>query len=267
MRDRAKELRLGLVQCDLKSNDIAGNLAYVSSVVEAKASLCDVLVFPETLTTAFSSSAYDYVDKWGEEGQVYQTIKGLAQQYQVAIAGSYLTKEVDGKAYNRFFLFDEEGSCQYQDKRHLFALGGESKHIQPAKERKVLSYKGWEIFPIICYDLRFPVWIRNIGGDEYDLILCVANWPKARRLVWQTLLKARALENLAYVVGVNRIGVDEQKLVYSGDSMAVSPRGAELATCQEEKEDIQIVTLDYEAVADLRKKFPVWQDADSFVLK
>ncbi len=267
MRDRAKELRLGLVQCDLKSNDIASNLAYVRSVVEAKASLCDLLIFPETLTTAFSSSAYDYVDEWGEEGQVYQTIKGLAQKYQVAISGSYLTKDEEDKVFNRFFLFDEEGICQYQDKRHLFALGGESEHIQATKERKILSYKGWKIFPLVCYDLRFPVWIRNVGGYEYDLILCVANWPKARRLVWQTLLKARALENLAYVVGVNRVGVDEQKLIYSGDSMALSPRGEELVSCLEEKEDIQIVTLNYQAVEDLRKKFPVWQDADSFIIK
>ncbi len=267
MTSRKHNLRLALVQCDLKSNDVEANLQTLSSVVEAYASACDLIVLPETFTTAFSASAYDFADRWGEEGLVYSKLKALAQEYKVGIAGSYLTYESKEQTYNRFFLFDEEGQCQYQDKRHLFALGGEAEALVPSRERKVFDFKGWKIFPLICYDLRFPVWIRNVGGAEYDLILCVANWPKARRAVWQTLLKARAIENLAFAVGVNRVGVDQQGLTYSGDSLAISPRGDELCRCRDEIDEVQIATLNYEDVEDLRRKFPVYQDADTFVIK
>lgn len=257
-------LRIGIVQCSIVSNDIASNLVYVAQTVESYASQADLLVFPETITTGFTADASDYADAW-ESGAVYSRLKSLAVEYGVAIAGSYLVQDAHER-FNRFFIFDEDGRVQWQDKRHLFSLGGEPNMVRPAKERRILSYRGWTILPTICYDLRFPVWCRNVG-NEYDILVCVANWPKARREVWQTLLRARAMENLSYCIGVNRIGEDASGLIYTGDSALIDPRGRVLAFCPEGAEAVALYEIEYTPLADLRTKFPVWQDADTFTLQ
>lgn len=257
------KLRIALVQCDIKDLSIAENLQTIEQAVELWAGRADLLVFPEAITTGFSKEAYQYAEPWGE-GLVYDKLCSLSQQYGMGLCGSYFVRD-NGATYNRFLLIDG-AEVQYQDKRHLFSLGGEPDMVQACKERKVLHFRSWRIMPLVCYDLRFPVWSRCVGND-YDAIICVANWPRGRREVWKTLLKARAMENLAYIIGVNRVGQDKSNLQYLGDSVAYNPRGEALVSCAEGKAVSELVELDYQPLEELRRKFPVWQDADLFEIK
>lgn len=256
-------LKLALVQCPIVGRAPRANLDFMAKTIGDYAQTADLIIFPETITTGFLPDAADYAEAW-EQGVVYRELQALARQYQVAICCSYLVVADTHKA-NRLVLFEPDGTVQWQDKRHLFSLGGEPDMIVPANERKLLTYRGWRIMPTICYDLRFPVWCRNVD-NEYDLLLCLANWPKPRREVWTTLLKARAMENIVYCVGVNRIGTDETGLIYTGDSAVIDPRGRAIASAGEGQSEVILAEIAYEPLADLRQKFPVWQDADSFTL-
>lgn len=255
------ELRVAAVQCPILWNEPESNLRYIEEQLHGQGT-ADLLVFPETILTGFSATAADYADR---EGRQLEELSRLARHYGKALAGSLLTT-LEGQLYNAFFLIDEEGQVQLQPKRHLFAPGGERGYVQPATERRILSYRGWRILPLVCYDLRFPVWCRNVD-KEYDLILVVANWPKPRRAVWQTLLRARAMENLCYVVGVNRVGSDPQGLIYTGDSALITPRGEVVAEAAAGTEGVVCGILSYEPLSELRRKFPVWADADRFILQ
>lgn len=257
-------IRVAIVQIDLVSNDVQTNLDRLSIRLEEAAPHADLIVLPEVFSTGFSIEAAQYADTWGQDGAIYHWLISHSQQYGVGIIGSYLTKDEAGKVYNRFVIVDGS-DIEYQDKRHLFALGGEPDMVCPAKVRKILNFRGWRIMPLVCYDLRFPVWARCVHND-YDLLITVASWPRGRRTVWQTLLVARAMENLAYSIGVNRVGTDAVGLGYTGDSAVIDPRGKVLASVAESTEGIAYSTLDYEPLADLRQKFPVWQDADSFTI-
>ena len=255
-------LRVGAVQCEIHWNDVSANLELIESFVAKYASEVDLLIFPETITTGFSSEAAKLADE--ERGTTYQHLLSLAEQYQVSIMGSYLSR-VGEQIQNLIFLIEPDGRVQRQAKRHLFAPGGEKDFVSPAIERQIFSYRGWRILPVICYDLRFPVWCRNVV-NEYDILIAVANWPRPRREVFRTLLRARAMENLSYAIGVNRVGEDPQGLVYVGDSAILNARGQVLAEAQTEGEEVLIATLDYAPLADLPRKFPVWADADTFDL-
>lgn len=255
-------LRVGAVQCEIHWNDVSANLELIESFVAKYASEVDLLIFPETITTGFSSEAAKLADE--ERGTTYQHLLSLAEQYQVSIMGSYLSR-VGEQIQNLIFLIEPDGRVQRQAKRHLFAPGGEKDFVSPATERQIFSYRGWRILPVICYDLRFPVWCRNVA-NEYDILVAVANWPRPRREVFRTLLRARAMENLSYAIGVNRVGEDPQGLLYVGDSAILNARGQVLAEAQTEEEEVLIATLDYAPLADLRHKFPVWADADTFDL-
>ncbi len=255
-------LRVGAVQCEIHWNDVSANLELIESFVSKYASGVDLLIFPETITTGFSSEAAKLADE--ERGTTYQHLLSLAEQYQVSIMGSYLSR-VGEQIQNLIFLIEPDGRVQRQAKRHLFAPGGEKDFVSPATERQIFSYRGWRILPVICYDLRFPVWCRNVA-NEYDILIAVANWPRPRREVFRTLLRARAMENLSYAIGVNRVGEDPQGLVYVGDSAILNARGQVLAEAQTEGMEVLVATLDYAPLADLRRKFPVWADADTFEL-
>ena len=256
-------LRVSAVQCRIHWNDVTANLLLIEQLVREHAATSDLIVFPETITTGFSSEAAKLADQ--EQGEVYQYLQQLSAKYKVALAGSYLSILADN-IHNVFFLIEPSGRVQLQPKRHLFAPGGEKEFVHPATDRTIFTLYSWRILPIICYDLRFPVWCRNVS-NEYDLIIAVANWPRPRRDVFRTLLRARAMENLCYVVGVNRIGEDGNRLIYSGDSAIIDPRGKILLEAQEETEEVITTTLDYTPLQELRRKFPVWADADSFLLQ
>lgn len=255
-------IRVALVQCDIIDLNVEANLQRVAEEMQVLQGRADLVVFPEAITTGFSNDGVRVADDWSK-GEVRSRLVALSKSFGLAIAGSYFVREGE-LCYNRFFLIDGE-EVQYQDKRHLFSLGGEPDMVAPACGRRVLSFRGWRIFPVVCYDLRFPVWCRCRDND-YDIIICVANWPKGRRSVWSTLLKARAMENLSYVIGVNRVGIDATGLSYLGDSVAIDPRGKELVAFEPGEEQTLLVELDYSPLADLREKFPVWKDADAFVL-
>lgn len=255
-------LRVSAVQCSIAWNDVATNLEYIERIVQTHAIGADLIIFPETITTGFSSEAALLAD--AQQGEVYHFLLELAKKYEVALSGSYLSR-VGEEVHNLFFLFEPDGRVQLQAKRHLFAPGGEKEFVSPARSRSIFTFRGWRILPVICYDMRFPVWCRNVS-NEYDILIAVANWPRPRREVFRTLLRARAMENLSYAIGVNRVGEDPQHLVYTGDSAIVNARGIPLSEAQEGAEEVISATLDYESLRDLREKFPVWADADAFTL-
>lgn len=256
------KIRVALIQCEIIDLDVEANLLRIKKEMKSLQGKADLVVFPESITTGFSNQGVSVADEWAI-GEVVSHLISFSKSYGLAISGSYFVREGE-LCYNRFFLIDQD-FVQYQDKRHLFSLGGEPDMVAPAKERKILSFRGWRILPVVCYDLRFPVWCRCLRND-YDMIICVANWPKGRRSVWSTLLKARAMENLSYAIGVNRVGRDAMGLDYLGDSAAIDPRGRELLVCEPGKEQTAVVELDYAPLAELREKFPVWKDADVFTL-
>ncbi len=259
-----ERLIVGLAQIDIAWEAPEENLQKVYQMLRnAQEKQVELLVFPEVVLTGFSMNIPEVADSF--PSSYLEKIQQYVSQTGVAMVSSILVKEKD-KYYNRAFLLTPEHSAtSFQDKRHIFRMGGESKYIAPAKERNIFTYKGWNILMIVCYDLRFPVWCRNTN-NEYDLLIDVANWPKARRQVWTALLQARAMENLTYVCGVNRVGEDPEGLVYTGDSAVFDSRGKNMITCQEAKEVLEVVVLEKEPMEKLREKFPVWKDADHFSL-
>lgn len=191
--------------------------------------------------------------------------KGIGQaDFQLALCGSFICSE-RSNYYNRAFFITPEGEEFYYDKRHLFRMGNEAEYFSSGNNKLIISYRGWNICLLVCYDLRFPVWSRNVN-NEYDLLIYMASWPQARRLAWDTLLCARALENMCYVCGVNRIGVDGNKLIYNGGSVVFSAKGEVLASVPDGEEGIETVSLSLISLQQLRDKFPVWKDADAFRL-
>jgi predicted amidohydrolase len=196
------------------------------------------------------------------DGETVAALKQWAKTYRTALAGSFMAAE-NGKRYNRAFFVTPEGDTFYADKRHLFRMGGEDGRIEAGAKRLIVPYRGWNICPLVCYDLRFPVWSRN-AANAYDLLLYSANWPSVREDVWRTLLPARAMENQAYVCGVNRTGIDAAGLAYHGGSAVYSPHGEKLADAGDTGEILLACTLKKSSLELLRTRFPVWKDADAF---
>lgn len=190
-------------------------------------------------------------------------LQHLAKAKNCAITGSLVIKE-NGNYYNRLVFVFPDGEIKHYDKRHLFSLAGESKEYTSGTEKLIVNYKGWKICPLICYDLRFPVFSRN--SEDYDLLIYVANWPKARAIAWDSLLKARAIENMSYTIGINRIGKDENKNQYSGDSQVINCLG-DYTLEPQQSDEVFIIELDKKSQDRNRKKFGFLTDADKFELK
>lgn len=259
----ADSLRVSMIQSHIIWEDRDENLGYYGDLLRRVSGKTDIAILPETFTTGFSME----VDKLGDtmDGSTVATIKEWAVRYNLAVAGSFIAKE-EGLYYNRAFFITPDGAAWFYDKHHLFRMAGEDKHFTPGNERVIVRYKDWNICLLVCYDLRFPVWSRNVD-NEYDLLIYVANWPEARKKVWKTLLQARAIENMAYVCGVNRVGVDGKGFVYCGDSMIFSPKGQKLADAGKREEITRTCVLQKSELEDLRTKFPVWKDADTFTIE
>lgn len=257
-------LTVALAQCDIIWETPQSNLSIMQEMVARAAQEgVEVVVFPEVMTTGFSMHVERIAEPFAESPTL-QSVRSMVQQYGVAVVSSLLVQEGD-KSFNRVYFISPEGEEFYQDKRHLFRMGGEAKQVSPAESRHIFSYRGWRILLIACYDMRFPVWCRN-RANEYDLLIDVANWPEPRRVVWSTLLRARAMENLAYVCGVNRVGVDAEGLVYTGDSALIDPKGRELTAATERCVELRIASLERAPMEKLRQKFPVYLDADEFTI-
>jgi predicted amidohydrolase len=219
----------------------------------------DVLILPEMFSTGFSMQPEGLAE--AHPGESLAQMQVWAVEKKALVIGSIMTK-VQSVYYNRLYLVKPDGTFDYYDKRHLFRMGNEHEHYAAGTDRVITHWRGWRICPLICYDLRFPVWSRN--RNDYDLLIYVANWPESRNKVWKTLLEARALENQAYCIGVNRVGIDGNDLSYSGDSRCISHRGDILAAATPHKEEIVNVTLNKEELEAFREKFPAYLDGDKF---
>ncbi len=235
------------------------------SILEEKINLIevgiDLIVLPEMFTTGFTMNPERVSETMNGETVVW--MKSLAKVKNCAITGSLIIKE-DKRFYNRLVFVFPSGEIQYYDKRHLFTLAGEDAVFTAGTQKVIVEYKGWKICPLICYDLRFPVFSRNV--EQYDLLLYVANWPKTRISAWDTLLKARGIENMSYTIGVNRLGIDGNNLEYVGHTQLVDYLGNSVIEPQKE-EGVFIVELDKEALLKTRKKLNFLNDQDHFIIQ
>ncbi len=260
-KEKSQELRIVLIQNNIVWQNIPKNLTRLDSTLDEIPRPFDLILLPEMFATGFTFKP-DSIP--GHEHQLIMPwMKRIASEYNTAIAGSHPFPEGDA-FYNRLFFCDSTGSYGYYDKRHLFPMEGENIVYRPGSERKLFNLLGWKIFPLICYDLRFPVWSRNT--ENFDLLVYASNWPAARNSVWETLLKARAIENQCYVVGINRVGTDGNGIRYIGNSQIVSPLG-EVICKLDESEGVMQVSLNKDSILKYRKKFPVLDDRDDFEIK
>lgn len=253
-------MKITLIQTDLLWNDPAGNRARFEQKI-AEAGSADLIVLPEMFSTGFCTQPRLAAEPLG--GETLPWMKRIAQKTDCALAGSVAVEE-NGNYFNRFYFVKPDGSVSQYDKRHLFTYGGEHKEFMAGDKRVIVEYKGWRILLQICYDLRFPVWSRN--RNDYDLALYTANWPTPRVDAWSALLRARAIENLCFVAGINRTGTDPN-CSYCGKSALLDFKGQTLADVEPGKEALLSAELDADALRDFRKNFPALQDADRFSLE
>ncbi|MFT4736940.1 MAG: putative amidohydrolase [Cyclobacteriaceae bacterium] len=256
---RTGQLRVTIVQEDLYWENIEANLAHLEEKIWSHEESSDLIVLPEMFTTGFSMNPASLAEP--RNSKTFRWMKQQAEQHKAVVCGSYIINE-DAKYYNRFYAVYPNGQFLHYDKRHLFTLAGESCY-EAGIERKFFVVKGFNIMPNICYDLRFPVWSRQQLTHEYDLLLYVANWPAPRIAAWDTLLKARAIENLSYAAGVNRVGRDGAEKMYVGHSNAYDYLGQPFLDLQEEA-FINTVTFDLQKLDQFRADFPFHQEADQF---
>jgi predicted amidohydrolase len=222
----------------------------------------DLILLPEMFTTGFSMRT-ELAEEAGETA--LNILRSLARKTGAAVCGSSMYKDGD-RFYNRLIFQKPDEKPLFYDKRHLFSLAGEEKKYTPGNTRLVAEWKSWKIFPLVCYDLRFPVWSRRTPENEYEVMLFLANWPDRRSYAWRTLLKARAIENQAYVVGVNRVGADGNGIPHAGDSCAVSFSGKILRHSVPFRTEVQTVSLNKESLLRFRERLPFFNDGDSFLL-
>lgn len=253
------QLNVCLVQTDNSWEDIDANLMGLTKKLHEIDEDADLIILPELFSTGFTMEAKAVAESMDGKGVTW--MKTMSKVKQSLIIGSLLISEA-GSFFNRLIVAFPNGDIQYYDKRHLFSYAGEDKVFKAGSKRLVVEYKGFKICPLICYDLRFPVWARNT--EEVDVFIFVANWPDARMLAWDTLLKARAIENLCYVVGVNRVGVDSNNLVYVGHSTVVDAMGVNLIETEPSKEGIFETILEKSHIISVREKFSFLDDRDQF---
>lgn len=254
-----QDLTITLLQAALHWENPAANRDMFEQLIQNHATASDLIVLPETFTTGFTMEAKSNAEEPG--GPSSQWLSKLAKQHGIALCGSLIVKE-EGRHFNRLIWAQADGSLITYDKRHLFHVG-ECDNFSPGTQRQIIKLGDWRICPLICYDLRFPVWSRGI--NEYDLLLYVANWPASRKSAWETLLPARAVENLCYVAGVNRVGPDGNDVDYAGGSRVIDYLSNQLALGGSDAEAIH-ATLSLDKLNRYRDKFPAWKDADKFQL-
>lgn len=233
--------------------------------IEAIKEKTEIVILPEMFTTGFSMRAELLAETI--DGETMKWMERVAADNKIILTGSVIIEE-NGKFFNRLIWMLPNGEYGVYDKRHLFAYANEHAHYSSGNKKLIASVKGWKINLQICYDLRFPVWARQDFQSEnkYDLLINVANWPAKRSVAWQTLLRARAIENQCFVVGVNRTGKDGNRIYYNGNSTIIDPLG-EIIYEKNKEEDVFTYTLQKEKITEIRNQFPFWQDADSFIIK
>lgn len=253
-------MRISLLQYPILWADKTANLALWEQRLLGLVGEADVVVLPEMFTTGFCTERMDLAEPM--DGPTVAWLKQWSAKTGIALVGSFMAEE-QGLRYNRAFFVTPEGELLCADKRHLFTMGGEREHFSAGKDVLRVHYKGVSVRVLVCYDLRFPVWARN-RDNEYDVLIYVANWPQARIADWDVLLPARAVENQAYVCGVNRVGDAPGELHYNGHSVVIDPRGRTVGKLDDDEEGVINAVVDVTLVEKGRTKFPVWQDADKF---
>lgn len=255
------ELKFTMIQPDIVWEDKQANLAQYEQYLADVKERMEIVVLPEMFSTAFSMAPEKLAETM--EGSTVQWMKDIARKYSCIITGSLIIEE-EGKYYNRLLWVQPDGKTCHYNKRHLFGYAHEDEHYQAGEKRMIVSVKGIRICLLVCYDLRFPVWARNKNA-EYDVLLFVANWPERRSLPWKTLLQARAIENLSYCIGVNRVGKDGNDIMHSGDSSVFGPLGEQI--WQHSGTPVcYTVSINSEVVAQARHQFSFLEDADKFII-
>ncbi len=255
------QLKITLVQPAIKWEDAASNFKMLNSMLERGIDDSDLIILPETFSTGFTMNA----DAFAEEGNgaALKWMREIARENGIHLSGSIIVRE-GGKIYNRLYWVSPDGVEGYYDKRHLFRMGRENEYFTPGQSREIFRLGEFRFLPQICYDLRFPVFARNC--NDYDILFYVANWPAPRHSVWEMLLRARAIENQAYVIGVNRSGTDGEGIDHLGGSCVVDPKGRVEHILGPEPGVLNF-TIELKKIREFREKFPVWKDADMFSLE
>lgn len=259
MQENKEILSIALVQADLYWENVTANLASFEEKLATLQEPVDVIVLPEMFNTGFTMNT-----ALAEPMNLTTTrwMRQMAKQHHALVVGSFAVNE-GGSFFNRLLCVRPDGTYVQSDKRHLFRMGEENNHYTAGNARLTFEWKGWKICPLVCYDLRFPVWSRNLQSDPYDILLYVANWPARRAHAWSTLLQARAIENQCYVMGVNRIGADGNGLEYRGDSVALDYLGEPVAMLTNQETE-KVVHISKAELTAYRQNFPALSDADDF---
>ena len=255
------QLQIALIQTDLAWENPNQNRLNFTKKIEGITEDVDLVILPEMFTSGFTMNASDVAETM--DGETVSWMRDLSSKKGIAIVGSLVISE-NNNFYNRLLFVEPSGKITYYDKRHTFTLVGEDETYTAGKEKVIIDYKGWKICPLICYDLRFPVWARNT--EDYDVLIYVANWPKPRVSAWDALLKARAIENMCYCIGVNRVGIDGVNSNYSGHSAVYDVLGNTLTSMIPNEEQIEIITLEKRHIDAYRNKFKFLNDKDSFTI-
>lgn len=254
-------MKVTLLQPDIKWEDRQGNLDSFEKIIGLLQGSSDLVILPEMFGTGFSMNVRVLAEY--EDSVTLKWMHRIAFENRLAVCGSYIAGD-DKKYFNRFVFVTPEGETWSYDKRHLFRMGEEDKYFSEGKRRIVFEYMEFRIIPVVCYDLRFPVWMRN--RNDYDMIICVANWPGSRRAVWNILLRARAIENQCFVIGANRVGQDNAGIEYFGESVIIDPKGSEIVGLPEPETGYITGEITKSDLEEFRQKFPVWRDSDDFRL-
>lgn len=251
-----------IVQPDIAWLNTDHNLEKYTVLLKNMDRKTDLVLLPEMFNTGFCTDPFEISETM--EGKTIRWMKHTAAMLQCSIAGSLVVKEGD-QYFNRLIYSNKDGIIFFYDKRHLFRMANEEIHFTPGNKNLIVTLKKWKMNFQICYDLRFPVWSRNY--NNYDMLVYLANWPAARMEVWNTLLKARAIENQCFVIGVNRIGKDGNNIKYSGNSMIIHPKGNVIGALKSSEEEVATFSLSLRELTAFRQKFPAWKDRDEFHLK
>jgi omega-amidase len=254
-------MKISLVQPNTAWENKTENFRILENLIIPLYGNTDIVVLPEMFNTAFSMNPLSLGELPGED--TFDWMKSIAEKGDFGLCGSYMVND-NNLIYNRFVFVSPMDEAWQYDKRHLFSMAGENKFFTPGRERVTFSFRGVRISPFICYDLRFPVWSRN--RNDIDLIIYSANWPESRKTAWNTLLKARAIENQCYVAGVNRIGTDGNGVVYCGDSMLINHLGEAMVSALPAQEGSFTGEISISELSEFRAKFPFLKDADDFTI-
>jgi len=257
-----ENLKITVFQGYLFWENVDKNLQNITLRLSGIREKTDLIILPEMFNTGFTMEAETLAEPMN--GKTMQWMQATAHKYDCVVTGSLIISE-SGKFYNRLIWMRADGSYECYDKRHLFGLGKEDRTYTAGTKRLIVELKGWKICPIICYDLRFPVWLRNKDA-AYDLMLVVANWPEKRSLHWRTLIPARAVENQCYIIAVNRVGHDGNEVYHSGDSTCIDPNG-NVVYYKRDEEDVYTFTINAEELIKIRRQLPFLADADDFEIE